>query len=383
MKHNNLPINLVSILILFAIFILMPAILPAQDAPVIRNPAKPAQSDAGRVLALKETMRITDEEGDFFFKSPFRLEIAPDGSIFVVDRGQFLHFDSSGNFKGNYHKKGEGPGEFVNLRDIFFTKNSVILCARQPAKIIELDMSGVLLKELKKKRRMSSHRPLIYDNGNFWSLLGEIWNFGKAKTGLFESRLTLCRENSKDEITKSDLVFTGKSYMIKKTMKGGGIMISMQSIIPVMTAQDPENEIIYVTNSQSYNIQKVSLEKQKIVSVFNRQYKSISYVQPEEEEGTRTLDRPSPDYFNDTIRMYFHDNLLWVLTSTIDKEKGVLVDIFSPAGKYIDQFYLPLPQVKSPHDLERFSMAFYKNNLLVIEKDEDDTPYIIKYQYQM
>lgn len=379
MKTTKL--TLLPIILLFILF--MPVARFAQQIPVIQNPAKPAKADAGRVLALKEVMRISDEAGDFYFKRPYQIKIAADSSIFLIDEDRLLKFDSSGKYLFNFQKNGEGPGEFVRLTNYFLSKNTVIVYARQPAKIIMFDLAGKFLSERKLKQRMAFQRPLIYDNGNFWSLQGKSLNIAKLKTGYFTSHMTLCLEYPDKETKKTSLVFNGTSYMVRQLLKGDRIQIWVDSIIPVMTAEDRENTCIYVTNTQPYIIQKVSLENEKIVTTFNRQYKSISYVKPVEEEGTKTLDQPTPDFFNDVIRMYFHNNQLWVFTSTIDQGKGVLIDIYSPDGTLVDQFYLPLSQIKSPHDIERLALALNKHYLYVIEKDEDDTPYVVKYQYQL
>jgi 6-bladed beta-propeller len=369
--------------LIVSILITVVTVLSAQDVPFIKNPAKPAKADAGRILELKEVMRITDEEGDFYFKRPRRLKVAVDESIFILEQEQFLHFDKSGKFLGNNQVKGEGPGEFVYLRNYFLTKNSVILYSAQPSKVIKTDLKGTLMKERKTKRKMAPHRILMYDNGNFWTYLGEPYNFSKAKTGFMESKMELCLEDQEEESHRTGVTFADKSYLVKREIKGGGIQLMMSSTIPVMTAADTQAKVLYVTNSQSYKIHKVNLEEKKITATFNRKYSSIDYEKPIEEKGSRTLDPPSPENFNDVMNLYFHNKHLWVITSTLDKEKGVLVDLFSAQGKLIDQFYLPLSQVKSVHDLKRLAITFYKDYIFVVEKDEEETPYIVKYQFKL
>ncbi|MBA7658317.1 hypothetical protein ES703_66267 [subsurface metagenome] len=57
---------------------------------VIENPEKPLNEKAGRVFQLKEEMRITDEQGGFYFKNPENIKVASDGCIFVLDEDQFI-----------------------------------------------------------------------------------------------------------------------------------------------------------------------------------------------------------------------------------------------------------------------------------------------------
>ncbi|MCX6574896.1 MAG: hypothetical protein NTV82_00725, partial [Candidatus Aminicenantes bacterium] len=47
---------------------------------IIQNPEKPLAKNAGRVVALKEVLRIVDEGDKYYFKYPSLLHIAPDES---------------------------------------------------------------------------------------------------------------------------------------------------------------------------------------------------------------------------------------------------------------------------------------------------------------
>ena len=71
--------------IILIVFLTAVTLMGAEEVTVIKNPAKPAKADAGRVIAIKEVLRITDAEGDFYFKNPGRIKIAPDESIFLTD----------------------------------------------------------------------------------------------------------------------------------------------------------------------------------------------------------------------------------------------------------------------------------------------------------
>jgi len=103
-------------LILWVLSALMVSALSAAPAAqFIENPGTPPAKNAGRQIKITEVLRITDEDGNFYFKSPGSLQIAPDGSIFVVDDKQFLKFNKEGKFIANLQKTGEGPGEYTHL----------------------------------------------------------------------------------------------------------------------------------------------------------------------------------------------------------------------------------------------------------------------------
>ena len=78
---------------------------------IIENPEKPPSKNAGRVVQLKEILRIKDVKGQFYFKGPWDVKTAKDGSIFVHEPDRLLMFDSDGKFIRDLYKKGEGPGE--------------------------------------------------------------------------------------------------------------------------------------------------------------------------------------------------------------------------------------------------------------------------------
>ena len=61
---------------------------------IIVNPEKPLSNNVGRILELKEEIRISDENGDFFFTYPLHVIMSQDKSIFITDflGSNFLKF---------------------------------------------------------------------------------------------------------------------------------------------------------------------------------------------------------------------------------------------------------------------------------------------------
>lgn len=60
------------------LFLVMSLVSGAFSQKVIENPTKPVSKKAGRVLELREEMRISDEQGGFYFKNPVNIKVAPD-----------------------------------------------------------------------------------------------------------------------------------------------------------------------------------------------------------------------------------------------------------------------------------------------------------------
>ena len=91
---------------------------------MIENPSRPAARNADRILELKEVMRIKEDGGEFYFKSP-RMQVGPDSSVYVWDEEQLLKFDPKGKFVRNFFHKGQGPGEFLHLAGFFIPKPGI------------------------------------------------------------------------------------------------------------------------------------------------------------------------------------------------------------------------------------------------------------------
>jgi len=121
-----------------------------------------------------------------------------------------------------------------------------------------------------------------------------------------------------------------------------------------------------------------------MISSFRRKYKSVRY-QPEKispggkASSRRRLEVPR-DYYNDIQQILTYKNTIWVLTSTWDRNKGFLVDVFNGKGRYLDNFYLPLPKNIKLDDLSRYPITISGDFLIIVEKDVNDIPGIVRYK---
>jgi hypothetical protein len=111
----------------------LPIAISAQD--IIENPAKSLSGNAGRIVELKEVMRIDDTGGDYYFQHPNNVKVAPDGSLLITDMGQLMHFDSNGKFKRNYFKKGQ--------------ENMLLVQDRRLQKILRFNFNGEFIREFR------------------------------------------------------------------------------------------------------------------------------------------------------------------------------------------------------------------------------------------
>jgi len=325
---------------------------------VIENPEKPLSSNAGRVLKLKEEFRITDESGEFFFKRPGRLKIALDGSIYIPDEDQFLKFTPDGQFIKNLFKKGQGPGEIQRFFYFVLHDNSIYVYDSMGVKVIHMDKEGELIEEFKLRERYAYLLGVLDDNFVLWNA---DWPGAEERTGKWHDVPNYFFIVSKD----GKAVKKSPSIPIKWYLERG---ISM-SASRLYTAYNESIKTFFVNSTREYLISVWDIQNNKIIK-FKRNYSRVKLEKKNSPRPTRTK-LPEWKYQNDIAGLNIFRGNLWVRTSTEDKKKGVLFDVFDPDGKYIDCFYLNL---KGP------ILTTHDNYIFIRETDEDELISIVKYK---
>jgi len=79
--------------------------------------------------------------------------------------------------------------------------------------------------------------------------------------------------------------------------------------------------------------------------------------------------------------LVFKDTL-WVVTSTTDKEKRTLIDVFDSEGQYIDNFYIKLPENLVQRYHGNTAMDISGDYLFTIEQNKDGIYTIKKYKIE-
>jgi len=345
---------------------------------VVYNPKEPLSENAGRVLQLTEKMRITDSQGDFYFKSPGNIKIAPDGSIFVLDEEQFLKFDKKGKFIKNLFKKGQGPGEFERIGNYLFSSHGIVVLQGRPNKIVRLDMLGELISEIRPEEAVSklitcfedeyimarSSFPKLEKAGEEPEIIDIKWN------------LRLVSENGKVENTNLDFPVKWYAQRLKNAI--------IANFIVDFTAKPFMDKFLVIYHTQEYMLNMLDLESQQIVRTFTREYRSVKWKSDktgrvEVRPHLYTL-VPPVDNLNDIQKLFTQNKTIWAMTSTVDKEKGILVDVLNLRGEYIDNFYLPLQHHVKIEGLSQHPMTISGDALFIVEYDENDIPSVVKYK---
>lgn len=353
-----------------AIIILMGATAVGR-AQVIENPKNPPSPNAGRVIALKEVARITDEKGKFFFVEPLAVFTGRDGSVYVQEYKQLLKFDPQGRFVKNLLKRGAGPGELNdNLTNVLILEKEIVLWSSNNLKLIRVNLDGRLIEDKTSPVPMGDLLGTI--GGRFYFLKAEWGERPKTRiSGIFENDYRLVIFNERGETVPTPFLMPGTATLFFRTGSVSSSTISR----PMPLAADDRS--VFLFHSPDYLIKLLDLEKGEVVRSFRRDYDRVKYA------AKTTPGYPAelvPKFHNDLGRLLWRNDRLWAVTSTFDPKKGVLVDVFSREGRYLDNFYLPLFKIRRNNPQIYAPMAIFGNFLYVLEADEDDLISLIKYE---
>lgn len=340
---------------------------------VIDNPEKPPGPQAGRVIRLKEVARVSEEPGKFFFEQPWDLFAGKDGSIYVQEPKKLYKFDADCKFIKNLLKSGEGPGELNgNLTDVLVRDTEILLYSSNAYKLLRLNLDGKLLGETRFVAGFS--RLLGYHGGRYAVMRYERKDVPRIN-GIVEQdyRLAFIPEAGDVVQTLHVLPLTNAQFVrtIGGRSSGGTSSISRFMPLPV------DERFVFLFHSPEYMIRVIDLEKGAVALSFRRRYRRVEY---EPAVPKNMPDFPFPKYHNDLCRLLWHNGRLWAVTSTFDKNKGLLVDVFSRAGRYLDNFYLPLLNIRRNNPQYWVPMAVWGDLLYVLEADEDDIISLVKYE---
>lgn len=315
------------IVILVMVFVFASGFSLAQT--IIENSAKLDNRRAGRMVTMKEEMRIADTSGKFFLKYVFGLAVAADGTILINDSGeQALQFDGRGRYIRNLMKKGQGPGELTQITGILIGNERIVLCGTPP-KVVVFDNDGKMIGELDLRGDRSTLIKLFDDDGADYlfsrSSFPDVW----GGSGWKDIRAEIIKVDRQSGEAKSLASFTMPGYVAVASGMNGTVY---HSFIAVPAG----NGKIAISCTPDYLIKLIDREKGNVIREFRRKYdrkKRFTRQEAERRGG-------APEYWDDILALHVVDGNIWAQTSTIDPKKGVLFDVFDQSGAYIDRFYL-------------------------------------------
>lgn len=346
---------------------------------IIENPKKSLSKNAGRIVELKEVWRIDDIGADYYFKYPRNLKIAPDGSLFIADQGQLLQFDPNGKFLRNYFKKGQGPGEMQEIGNYFFSEKAVIIQDWRLQKILWFGFNGELMKDFRIHKLPAFAWLHLFYNDNYY-FFGHRIPSTEGKPAVVDVPNDLISATEKGEEIETLISFPVESFAMSSG--GGGAMAS----IAELTTIPYREKYLVLSHTQDYLLKIYDVKSKKIIRSFRRNYKRVKVPEGRRVGGAIGVDgkmyTPPRKYLNDVTKLLEFNDLLWAMTSTADKDKGVLIDVYNFEGQYLDNFYLKFPEEIDPILIGYRPMAISGGYLFMLAKNEDETYSIKKYRVE-
>lgn len=352
-------------------------------AQIVENPANPKAADAGRVVTPREVLAISDEgRSDYYFKYPHALTAAPDGSLFVIDENQVMWFGPDGAFERNLFKKGQGPGEMGYADACLFSDGHVIVQAWSPNKLLWFDAAGRYQRELlirSKTRSIGSaqfvHAGVVYLHAfDFPRVEGTPGNIEVPQD------IIAVPEDTGEIETLSSFPIT--AFVVSSASGGGGMM----PIGLFLSAVFRRKQLV-ISHTSEYLLKLYDPGTDRVVREFRRPYSRIKSepLTEQQKKGGLLIDGkhfgpPEQKYQADIRNLLTRGEEIWVVTSTRDKAKGVLIDVFDGDGAYRDRFWLRLPEPALASLQSPGFCALDGEFLWAVERAEDETFTIRKYR---
>jgi len=345
-------------------------------AQIVENPAKPKAADAGRVIVPEEVLAISDEgTSDFYFKSPDHLRTGPDGSLLVRDADQVLRFDKDGKFLRNLFKKGQGPGEMPYPGMPVATDSHIVVFSGYPGKLVFFDRNGRYEKEIAVRAEgQTSLRLIGYQAGRFYFDRHEFPRTS-GDPDFVDNPRTIVAVGDTDGSIAALAAFVTRAWVV--TLGGGGGMFAITSLIAVPFGES----LLALAHTEDYLIKLLDPAVNRVVREFRRAYPRVK-GEPlgDIRINNKHYTRPERKFENDIKNLLTRDGEIWAVTSTKDKAKGILIDVFDGDGVYRDGFFLKLPEAAIGNILLPGQSALDGEFLWIVERSEDGTYTIKKYR---
>jgi hypothetical protein len=300
--------------------------LLASSQIIIENSSKPQSKNAGRILELEELMRITDESDDFYFKRPFSLNLDQEGFIYFQDDDFFLKFSQEGDYVGNLSHQGQGPGEVQSLR-YNIQGETINAWDTRGRKVVLYDLDGQFLREFKPEQHFGMRMVGHYGD----SLIFSIYDMPnpEERKGMIEVNHHILLI-SKDSGEEKEIGALPVPWYVTST--------SGVTYAPFLVLPNEDGSTLFINDFPEYRIKVMDTSTGEILRIFQRKYKRVKAPERPPRPGDT---RPERKYLYDISYMIRNEEQIWVWTSTADEDKGVLFDVFSPDGEYLDSFYIP------------------------------------------
>jgi hypothetical protein len=375
----------------------MAAVQKSDEVITVSNPKTPVyKKDLKMRMVFEEELSIGVAEGDenYMFGGRVYFKTDDEGNFYVVDwdRKRIQKYDPRGKYLLTMGRKGQGPGEFINVWDPKFDKDKnmyVMDIANKRVSFFNED--GKFVKQIKVPADF--HVLGINSRGFYFANQSkQIEEATMAKWisvyGIFDEKF-----DSIAEIHRRTIEL--------KNPSGGGAKSRAQFLADIWSSEAykptiinffAENYFIYFGYSEKYGIYTYSPEG-KLIKIIQREYQPIKvskkhkkdFINFLENENFRILPEPEdikkrvfelieyPKYIPAYRQFTLMENgWLAVIVDSIENEY-TLIDIFDEEGKYIAQFSATIPTEN----------LFFKNGKAYALATENDYKFVKRYKFEI
>ncbi len=304
---------------------------------------------------------VIKENSQFIFVNPSEIRIDNNGDIFIMGKKQLLRFSRKGKYMGNLFKYGQGPGELLNIESFVFYKDLVFINQFIPHKIVCYKTNGKFIKEFRAKKSMQ--KLLICDKEKCLMLKYEI-PFDKIKNKIsnLDVKWNMYKVFFDGTFVKYNVYFLSK-WVIFKGERGVGA-----NEIEKVRYCYYKNKYLYIATNRKYMINIFDLDSEKIIQTIKKDFVSVKIKNKKDYQKRGFV----KEYYDDIQKMIVVNKQLWVFTSKVNKNRGILIDRYSLKGKYIDSVFLKIKGIESSSDLKQTIFTAKEKNIYVMFNNEDN-----------
>ncbi len=357
--------------------------LMAYSQQEVKNPSKPASPNSGRAYTLTEVLRIADDGERFYFKNPRNLQVDSEGNVFLLARDQFLKFNSKGEFVANFLKTGQGPGELVNVTDYILLKNGdIMLQDHAPNKVVTLNSNGALKSE--ERIYLTKYLFLLHNNGKHLYFREKEAGKTKGKWVLADLHNHIHYYSRKEKKLQKLFSYPTQNFVLSTSEQLGYVNLTSLRI------RSFKSDVFVLAHTRDYQVKMIDVGTGKELLTFSRDYERVPLTKDREKyvaKGTITLggiryQSPVPEHLNDIQTLLVAKDKILVFTSTVDKKKGILVDVFDGKGAYTDCFYLHWTDYDGHNWVFQRYITVDEKYFYSIVKDENEDWVILKFSFE-
>jgi hypothetical protein len=374
------------------------AVKKSDEVITVTNPKTPAyKKDTKMRMVFEEELSIGVAEGDenYMFGGRVYFKTDDEGNFYVVDwdRKRIQKYDPQGKYLLTMGRKGQGPGEFINVWDPKFDKDkNLYVMDIANDRVSFFNKEGKFVKLIKVPVGLSVLG--INSKGYYFanqSKLIEDATMAKWMSvyGIFDEKFDCIAEIHRNTIELKNP--SGRDAKSRAQFLAD--LFSTEALRPNITHFFAENDFIYFGYTDKYEISVYSPDG-NLVKIIQREYGPIKVTEKHKENFNRHLENeyfrlgvPEPEDIKKQVYKLIEypkyipaykqftlmeNDWLAVVIDSIENEY-TLIDIFDEDGKYIAQFSANIPTEN----------LFFKNGKAYAVATKDDYKFVKRYKFEI